>query len=167
MLRISTLLVSESLFFGLYCGIAGLIIGFHITTDAIGDGWEWFPLYSGLSGFLAAFILWKIGIERPQAIKISKGVFIGILSALISHFLCWYLMIVISNVQHHIFHNYESSLGHPPMNPVEGLAAALVYGLFSLWICGWITLPVGGIIGGGYMRYLMISSSNRSKNNPA
>ncbi len=139
---------------GLFCCPIGVSLGIYISLTAIGSGYELFPLYAGLAAFLTAFGFWKIFIETHQSYRISLGILVGAMSGIISHYVCWYLMIISANIQDYFFDSFHSSLGEQPMNLIEGLSGALGLTYFSLLFFGWLTISTGGIIGGLFCWYL-------------
>ncbi len=139
---------------GLFCCPIGISIGIYISISAIGSGYELFPLYAGFASFLTPFGFWYILIETHRTYRISLGIAAGILSGIISHYVCWYMLIASANIQHYFFNSFQSSLGDPPMNFIEGFSGSLGLTYFSLLFFGWITIPTGGTIGGIFCWHL-------------
>ena len=146
--------LKRSFYMGLFCCPIGILIGIYISISAIGSGYDWFPFYAGLASFLTPLGFWIILIETHRTYRISLGIAVGILSGIISHYVCWYLWIISANVQHLFFDSFHSSLGDPPMNLIEGFTGSLGLTYFSLLFFGWLTIPAGGIIGGIYCWHL-------------
>ena len=139
---------------GLFSSLIGILIGAYIAITAIGDGYEWFPLYAGFAAFLTSCLLWRIFIERKKSYRIVVGIFVGALSGFLSHYVCWYLQIAIANFRYLVFGTGLSSLGEPPMNLLLGISGALGLSYWSWIFFGWLTVAAGGIIGGGFCWYL-------------
>lgn len=62
----------------------------------------------------------------------------GILTGVLAHPVAWYLGIVWSYAS-----GARSSLGERTVNPLQGLAACLIYGCLSVLLTGWLTVPAG------------------------
>jgi len=138
---------------GLSNCLIGILVGFFVSFNAIGHGWEWFPFYAGLAAFLTTSLLWRLCIERRNRFRIFYGILVGALSGFLSHYVCWYLQILILNIKYFIFGTGLSSLGNPPVNPYMGLSGALGLSFFSWLYLGWLTVLMGSIICGTYCWY--------------
>jgi hypothetical protein len=119
-----------------------------ITADAIGNGYERTPFYAALSSGATFALLWYWLIERHRRFTVARGVVTGALVGLLSHPLFWYLFLLDSWLRYQLYGQPISSLGEPPMNPLDALAAALIYTLWSWFLVGWITAVVGAVTGG-------------------
>lgn len=147
----------RALVFGLLCSLVGLSVGGYAVHSAIGDGWGILPVAAACAAFLTGAAVWYPLIERRAALRPGAGLLTGALAGALAHYLCWYLMILIANVDH-LWFGTTSSLGEPPMNPIQGLAGAAVFSAFSLYIYGWLTIPAGALLG-----YLMIVGARLSR----
>lgn len=125
--------------------LVGLLVGRAVSWDAIGSGWALFPLYAVLAGFVTAFALWQRLIGARPSVRRRRALVTGALTGLLSHPLCWWLLILGANIDHLLF-GTVSSLGEPPMNPLQGLVGALGYSLFSLYLVGWLTVLAGVLL---------------------
>ncbi len=96
--------------------------------------------------FLTGFGLWYWRIERRQSTRLLAGILTGALAGALAHYVCWYLLILSANLDD-LWFGTTSSLGEPPMNPVQGLIGAAVFSAFSLFLFGWVTIPVGALLG--------------------
>ena len=138
----------KSIVMGTLCAPIGVVIGLFIGLDAIGSGYEFFAVYAGAAAFLTPTLLWRLIVARTEAYTILRGALTGAISGVLSHFVTWYLFILSSNVCYWAFGGCKDSLGEGPMNPLEGLAGAAGLSFFSLLFFGWITVPIGAILGG-------------------
>ncbi len=75
-----------------------------------------------------------------------------------AHYFSWYMMLLVINFQYWILDMKIGSLNTPPIDPLLGLLVMWIYTFFSIFFVGWITLPVGALIGGiyGYWQYRRI-----------
>ena len=141
--------MKHSLLFGLLCSPVGIGVGIILRINdwgiASGDGYGLgFISSAGIAAFLAPCFIWYIMIERRKRISVSRGITVGVLGAALAHFVCWYLFLVSSYIEHlYLGESTEKLVGL-----LEGILAALTYSLFSLPLFGLLTLPIGGLIGG-------------------
>lgn len=141
----------RSIVMGMLCCPVGLLVGYFIMRGAIGDGWQTFRYYSGAAAFVAPASLWWLLVEKNQAYGIVRGLLAGAVSALFSHYIAWYLQIIVSNISYWLLiPTGRDSLGEAPIDPLNGLWGALVLSLWSWFLVGWVTIPIGAIIGGLY-----------------
>ena len=147
--------MKHSLLFGLLCSPVGIGVGIILRINdwgvASGDGYGLgFISSAGIAAFLAPCFIWYIMIERRKRISVSRGITVGVLGAALAHFICWYLFLISSYIEHlYLGESTEKLVG-----PLEGILAALTYSLFSLPLFGLLTLPIGGLIGGVYAMML-------------
>lgn len=148
----------RALQFGALCAIVGLAVGGHLGHSAIGDGWGLLPVCATIAAFLTGVGLWFGLIERRHATRRRAGILTGALAGGLSHYLCWYLLIL-SLYLEHLWLGTTSSLGEAPMNPLQGLAGAAVFSAFSLALLGWLTIPTGALLGWLMIRQLQASDT--------
>ena len=154
--------MKHSLLFGLLCSPVGIGVGIILRINdwgvASGDGYGLgFISSAGIAAFLAPCFIWYIMIERRKRISVSRGIIerrerisvsrgitVGVLGAALAHFVCWYLFLVSSYIEHlYLGESTEKVVG-----PLGGILAALTYSLVSLPLFSLLTLPIGGLIGG-------------------
>ena len=141
--------MKHSLLFGLLCSPVGIGVGIILRINdwgvASGDGYGLgFISSAGIAAFLAPCFIWYIMIERRKRISVSRGITVGVLGAALAHFVCWYLFLVSSYIEHlYLGESTEKVVG-----PLGGILAALTYSLVSLPLFSLLTLPIGGLIGG-------------------
>ncbi len=88
-----------SLILAITCSIIGLIVGIIITLTATGD-YKTFPIFSALAGFSASYVIWKFFVEKNQNYGVTRGIFLGIVIAIISHHLTFYYFILFANIEY-------------------------------------------------------------------
>ena len=121
---------------GLAFGLAAFICSYLFLKDAAGD-WRGMLYAAPLTAFFCGMVCWGIFMARGQKVSFWRGVWVGALVGLLSHPLAWYGSIL-----------YFYLAGEPhTLNPLEGLWASVVYSLLSLLFVGWLTVPVGAIVG--------------------
>ncbi|SVB72243.1 uncharacterized protein METZ01_LOCUS225097 [marine metagenome] len=141
--------MKNSLLFGLLCSPVGIGVGIILRINdwgiASGDGYGLgFISSAGIAAFLAPCFIWYIMIERRKRISVSRGITVGVLGAALAHFICWYLFLISSYIEHlYLGESTEKVVG-----PLGGILAALTYSLVSLPLFSLLTLPIGGLIGG-------------------
>lgn len=135
----------RSLPMGCFCAIPGLLAGVYIALSAWGNGWELFAVAAPLGAFLSGLGMWRLIVAvRPSK---GRGLLAGFLAGLVAHWVCWYLLMLLHWLGFIFFGTGTSSLGEPPVNPLQALWGAAAFSFFSLLLCGWITGPVGAGIG--------------------
>ncbi len=144
----------RSLYFGLLSCPVGLAVGIFLRISAIGDYSE-FPYHSTFAAFFAPFLAWFFIIERPSKFSPNRGAFAGVVGVMFAHYLCWYSSLLVSNIQYWFFGIQIGSLGGPPINPIFGLIAVLLYTFISYIFLGWLTIPLGAGIGWIYSRKIL------------
>ncbi|KOR31422.1 hypothetical protein TI04_00995 [Achromatium sp. WMS2] len=128
-----------SLLGGIYGLIAGIVIWF-INADA---GYAIFIPSAGLAALITTAVLaWWI-IIKPNVYTAWRGAIAGALSGEFSHFLCWYLQVVFSNVCYWLKQGCEQ----PTLDLVSGLGHALILSIASIFLVSWVTILVGATIG--------------------
>ena len=148
---------SRSLIFGTLCCPVGLVAGGYITYNALGFGYDAFPLHAGAAAFVTSALLWWLIVEKLQRHGVIAGVLVGILSGSLAHYVCWYFQLIEFNIGYWIFHNtaaYASSLGEPPIDLLSGIWTSGVYTFWSWLFYGNVTVPAGGVIDGLYAWHL-------------
>jgi hypothetical protein len=139
--------VQHSLVMGALCGVVGLGVGIVVRVNATGGGYEAFPLYASLAALLTGTAAWWLLVALPAAYRSLRGALAGALAGLVAHYVCWYLMILGSNVCYWLWGACVGSLGEPPVDPLYGLLGAAALSLGSLLLFGWLTVPAGGVLG--------------------
>ena len=134
-----------TLFFALTCSFFALVVSSYIAFDAIGN-YDSLPFYATFATFLIAYLLWYTFMSKNHSRK--RGVFIGILTVILSHYFSWYFMLIVANIEYYIFNIPIGSLNDIPIDLISGLGYMWIYTFYSLLFFGWITIPIGAIIGG-------------------
>jgi hypothetical protein len=141
--------VKRTLLIATIASVVGMGIGFVITGDALGAGYDYFYLYAGSAAFMTSAFFWWWLLERNKGFKIINALLAGLLSGSLSHYVCWYLLFIALNYQHWFFKNGYSSLGEPPANLIEAIVGAAVLSVWSLVLFGWITVVAAMVIFSG------------------
>ncbi len=122
---------------GLAFSLAAFICSYLFLRDVVGD-WQEMLVAAPLAAFGCGMVCWGIFMARGQKLTFWRGVWVGALVGLLAHPLAWYGSVL-----------YFYLSGEPnTLNPVEGVWASLLYALFSLIFIGWLTVPVGAVVGG-------------------
>ncbi len=141
---------NNSLKMGLFYSPVGISMGAYVAATANGDGYGLFPLYAGLAAFSTFTVLWWLIVRRKNNLKVLNGAIAGVLSGIVSHYVCWYLLLVEANIKYILLGKGLSSLGEPPQNLIQSFWGALVLSAVSLFLCGWFTVSTGGMIGAAF-----------------
>lgn len=103
----------------------------------------WLILTSVVSAFAAGALLWRKVFGRGRRPTLWRGAGVGFLIVIVAHPLAWYLLFLV------LYFSGESvSVATRAVNPLNGLGASLTYSAMSLMVFGWVTVPLGGAIGG-------------------
>lgn len=137
----------RSLVFGVLCAGVGLLAGLYFGLDATGEGWEWLALAAPLAAFLSGAALWRLLPERNPRQRRGWGALAGALAGLVSHYFTWYLQFLAANVCFWLTGGCTGSLGEPPADPLTALLGAAGLTFFSLFVVGWLTVPIGAGLG--------------------
>ena len=130
--------------FGLQFSIVGLFVGVWISSTTSNKDYSYFYIYSTIAGFITAWILAHFLIEKKKNYSLERLIIVAVSTGLISHWLCWYIIILKYNFSFWILgdHYFNET---PPANPILAIFGALVFALWSLIFYGWITIS-GGIM---------------------
>ncbi len=127
---------------GLAFAVAGWACSLWFLKEALGD-WRVMLYAAPASAFLSGVFFWWLLVIRPERPTWGRGMIAGALTGLAAHPLAWYLAILIFYVA-----GVRDSLGQATLDPLTGLAASGVYSLLSWVGLGWLTVPVGALVGG-------------------
>lgn len=124
--------------------LVGLIIGFFIAKNATGSGWEVFPVFSTLATFLVSFTAYYLFFVYYE--KDIHFLLLGSMVVFFSHYFTFYFQFLYYNVTNKVFDNFQSSLGEPPAGIIDAIWISFMYSLLSLFMFGWVTMPLGVLI---------------------
>jgi hypothetical protein len=127
---------------GLAFAIAGWVCSLWFLSNAIGD-WRVMLYAAPAAAFLGGAFFWWLLVMRPERPRWVRGMIAGALTGLAAHPLAWYLAILVFYVA-----GVRDSLGQETLDPLTGLWASLVYSLLSWVGLGWLTVPIGALVGG-------------------
>lgn len=142
----------RSLVFGALCASVGLLVGILVSLGAEGDGYRWFFVAAALAAFGSGAALWRVLPERSARRRPAWGALAGALAGVVSHYLTWYLGYVGANLCFWLTGGCTSSLGEPPADLLLALSGAAGLTFFSLLIVGWLTAPIGAVLGWAFGR---------------
>lgn len=133
---------SFSTIFGLLFSLIGLIVGIWITYMTDNKDYNYFYIYSTISGFITAKLITKYIIEKKNKYNDMNYIIVGILTGLFSHWLCWYIITLELNFRYWILDEYFFS---QPIDPLLGIFGVFVFCFWSWFFVGWATV-LGGIL---------------------
>jgi hypothetical protein len=133
---------SFSTIFGLLFSVVGLIVGVWITNTAVNEDYNHFYIYSTISGFITAKLIAKYLIEKRNRYTNPMYVVAAVLSGLLSHWVCWYIITLGLNFRYWVLGEHFFS---KPLDPLSGFFVVLTFCLFSWVFVGWATI-IGGIL---------------------
>jgi hypothetical protein len=129
------------------CGLAGALISGAFVAEALGEGWWRLIVSAGLGSFSTAWLVWRLGARLLSRGGRATGAGLGILTAVVSHYSSWYVLLVASWCCAVLVGGCRGSLGEAPVDPVHALAGAGGLALWSLILAGPLSLPTGAVIG--------------------
>jgi hypothetical protein len=116
-------------------GASAIFFGSHID-----NGYGFLIPICGLAAYGLAAVLFRLIVIRAPGLR--SGVLVGVVVGVGAHPLAWYLGMMYQAVLFRAEGRAQDAIG-----PIIGIAGALTYSLMS-WLCaGWLTVPVGGIVG--------------------
>lgn len=120
-------------------GAISALAGWLIVPATAGTGWEYIWIYARLSGLLTSYLGAKVFIESKNQYAGARLLITSISVALFSHWLFWYMMLLVNYMQVEFFGQYMLDT---PIDPLDGLLAALQYAGISLFFFGWTAIPL-------------------------
>ena len=137
----------RSFTFGLLSALLGSLVAVLVLATVEGEGF-WGLLFAAPSAaFVCGAALWRLLPERMSGRRPAWGAAAGAIAGVVSHFFAWYFQYVGMNLCFWITGGCTSSLGEPPANLLEAFVGAAALTFFSLLVVGWLTLPLGAVIG--------------------
>ena len=134
----------ESLIVGALMGLSGGMTGFLVLTTSMGGGYGSFPAAGALAGFVAGTLVWRLNVARRRTGASGLASVCGAVAVLLAHYLTFCFQFLYVWMAHALFDGYTDSFRRPPVGPVYGLLkAAPVLTAMSLFLVGWITVPLG------------------------
>lgn len=144
--------VRQSLLFGALCAAVGLVFGLVVSLGAQGAGYQWFFVPAVLAAFGSGALLWRVLPERFPRHRPLLGALAGALAGVVAHYVTWYLGYLGFNLCFWLTGGCTGSLGDPPANLLQALAGAAALSFFSLLVFGWLTAPIGAVLGWAFGR---------------
>lgn len=140
----------RTLVLGVLCAGLGAVVGFGVSHDAVGQGWDRLAYYAAAAAALTFMLLWWLIMERRQRFGAVRGALTGAVGGLLAHYPCWYLVILGQNVSYWYLKYFGSSTTQAPIDPFEGLGGAFALSFWSWLLFGWLTAIIGAIAVGAY-----------------
>ena len=78
---------------------------------------------------------------------VKWGATAGAVAGVVSHYLTWTLAFLGANLCFWLTGGCTGSLGDPPANLLVALTGAAAQTFLSLLIFGWLTVPIGAVLG--------------------
>ena len=136
----------------LLAGIFGVAGGLAVWSIASCSGYEFLPIAAGVGAFGTTAFFWWLIVARRNNYSARAGAIAGGLSGLVSHYVCWYLYLIGANTCYWLTGGCVSSLGEAPLDLLNGLWGMLIFSLVSLVFLGWLTVPLGIVVGAWWAR---------------
>lgn len=144
----------NAVFVGLFYSMVGIFIGILVSLFMPSKDYNLFPVTAGLSAFLTVSILWRLIQGVNKVINIYKGIAIGVLSGIISHYFCWLFLALILTLRDLFFTNIDSGNSNQFLSLELIVFGSFTMSLYSLIVVGWLTISTGALIVGMYSWYL-------------
>ena len=119
-------------------GATSALAGWVLPASLMAEGWENFWLYSGSASFLVAWGLSYFLIQRRHACSTMRMVAVGTAIALVSHWFCWYLFLLLTYARSLLGSTSDAILA----TPLQAIPMASGYALLSLAFFGWTSVPI-------------------------
>ena len=110
----------------------------------VAPGFAPFVIASCLVSAVLGPALWWWAIVKPGRLSVRRGIGVGGLGGILVHPLVWYALFV----EAYLSGRSTVFLGLLVTNPVKDILSALVVAVISLLWAGWITVPIGALVGG-------------------
>lgn len=132
---------SFSTLFGMLFSLIGITVGIWVSSISISEDYQYFYIYSAVSGFITGKFLSRHLIEKKDGFNNRRYIIVAVLTGLLSHWLCWYLITLELNFRYWFLDEHSFS---QPIDPFLGIFGVFVFCLWSWTIVGWATV-LGGI----------------------
>ena len=144
--------MKQSLLFGLFCLPVGLLAIAMIfsNNNNYDSSWWRFQFSIAAASILVPAFLWYLIIERKKRFSMKRGIVVGVLSVVLSHYFSWFFFMYIGS----LFEQRSEILdgGVDPL--LFSMKASLTYSTVSLLLFGLLHLPLGALIGRYYANYV-------------
>lgn len=129
-------------------GLVAAATAYIITVNAIGEGWKYLFIPSGVAAFGWMQLCWD-KLKCAERRSFWKGGICGVMAVLLSYPTMWWLAIL----GNWLF-GVKSSLGDEAVSPfsMAGIQAVWIFSLVGVVLTGALTLPVGFFLGGFFGR---------------
>jgi len=151
----------RTLVLGVLCAGLGAAVGFGISSDAVGQGWDRLTYYAAVAAALTSMPLWWLIMERRQRFGVIRGALTGAVGGILAHYPCWYLLILGRYASYQYLKYVGSPTTEVPVGPYEGISGAFALSFWSWLVFGWLTAIIGAIAVGAYAWNIDRSRDNR------
>lgn len=127
-----------AILFSMYSAFIAYVMSSYGKKIGVAESWDFMWIYFGIATFIVTYTLSYFFIEKKVNYRKTRLFFIAILIAILSHWLCSYLILVIEFVKA-VFNGLPLD---SIINPINGIAAAAIYSILGLLFIGWFTMPV-------------------------
>jgi hypothetical protein len=134
------------------CAAGGLLAGTLASREATNKSWELLPLAALVAALLTGAAVWRLLVQRAPGPGRWRPLLAGALTGAAAHYTCWYLLFLSANVCTLFSDACLSSLGERPLDPLNALWGSAVFSAVSLAFFGWLTVPLGALLGWAYGR---------------
>jgi hypothetical protein len=129
------------------CGSAGALISGAFVAGAGGEGWWVLVPSASVGSFCTAWLIWRTSASLHARADPAIGAILGVFTSVVAHYATWYVAIVSFWLCAVFSGDCRSSLGERPMNPLYAVVGAGVFAIWSLYLAGLASVPVGAAIG--------------------
>lgn len=123
--------------------LVGVALGVYAAINAIGEGWEIMPWFSGGAWFLTAAGLWWLLVIRKGQPSAFRGAVAGGLTGILGHPLTFLAIMF----QGFLLPEHPDSVVPTLENILLWLKGGVAASVFSLMALGWISFSAGLVIG--------------------
>lgn len=111
------------------------------------DGYWMFLIAAPMAAFASGALSWWWLLQRAQVYTRKRAGLAGALAGAVAQYPCWLLLILGNYLYSVLAGGLGASLGDAAIGPVDAFCAAAAYSMFSLLFVGWVTVPVGALMG--------------------
>lgn len=130
--------------FGALCTLVGGVLGAAVWAIAPGSSWGWIAFAAPVASFLSGYGLWRSFGTRREPVSRLRAAAVGAVAAVVGHWGTLFLAVTCDQIAS--AWRAETTTSFFP-SIVESLTGASVLAFASLAVVGWITIPVGALLG--------------------
>ena len=134
----------EALIAGACFALAALLSSFLILSFMrANNAWQGLIVAAPAAALITGALLWKIFFSRGRRPSLWRGAGVGALVGIASHPFAWYFLLVWMYAA-----GVRSSTAERTLDPLAAVPGSFLYSAMSIIIVGWVTAPVGALVGG-------------------